>query len=337
MLSEHIYHPIKTRPYPPSLTCNGHWSAFRLAWSDQKQKFVKTPIDLKTGLPSNSDAMSGPFSFAVQHLDANMVLNYRHPEGSHTQLGLIDCDNCVLPDGSVSMLVQGLLRYVDSYAEYSVSNGIHVLCWLDDVPPDGHKDRQWDMEFYWNPRSIPVTGNRVVLPEWESPEDPQPRTQEYLKLHKDRFRDAWSPVPVSPPPQPTCALTPDQILGKIFCEHEGRKWAEIYNGNWQGYYESPSDADLALLMKIAFYSNRDRQMMDTIFSGSPLSKILMRGTVDAPTIWRTPKWANQNYRKRTLDTAITRTRITYTPKKSMSAQEFYQMRRQTIHANRKQK
>ncbi|HYW45172.1 MAG TPA: hypothetical protein VE959_20080 [Bryobacteraceae bacterium] len=308
-----------------------------LAWSEEKQKYSKTPIDLKTGLTANCDDMGVPFAVAVQHLGDNTVLNYRHPEGSPKYLSLIDCDHCIAPDGSISPRTQKLVYYMDTYAEYSVSDGIHILCWLDAVPPDGHKDRSWDMEFYWQSRSIPITGNRVVLVNWESPKDPQLRTQKYLTLHKDRFPNAWLP---SPPQQPhlTSQLSEEQILSKLFWEKDGRKWADIYAGNWQGHYESPSDADLALLMKFAFYSGKDRQMMESMFLESPLSRILIRGTIQQPTVWRTPKWADQKYRKRTLDAAITRTKAVYTPKKqSMSAQEHYMMRRQKIHENRKSK
>ncbi len=310
----------------------------KLAWSEEKHKFSKTPIDIKTGLPANCDDMGVPFAVAVQHLGENTVLSYRHPDVFTMHLGLIDDDHCVGPDGSISIRSQKLLRYMDTYAEYSVSDGIHILCWLDAVPPDGHKDRQWDMEFYWQARSIPITGNRVVLADWESPTDLQPRTQRYLTLHKDRFPNAWEAAPAAVPPERTSLLSQGQILSRLFCEQDGKKWADIYAGNWRGHYESPSDADLALLMKFAFYGGKDRQMMDSMFSECPLSKILTRGTVEEPTVWQTPKWANQKYRKRTLDAAITRTTTVYTPKKqSMSAQEFYEIRRRQIHEGRKQK
>ena len=145
-------------------------------------------------------------------------------------------------------------------------------------------------------------------------------------------------APATLPPERTSHLTQDQILSKLFCEQDGEKWADVYAGSWQGHYESPSDADLALLMKFAFYTGKDRQMMESMFSDCPLSKILTRGTVQQPTVWRTPKWVNQNYRKRTLDAAIARTTTIYTPKKqSMSAQEFYEIRRRQIHEVRKQK
>jgi len=198
--SEHIYTPNASGPYPLSLTINNYWSVMRLDWSEQKQKFSKTPIDLKTGLPGNSDEMGVAFAVATQHLGQNRVLSYRHADESPMYLGFIDCDHCVSPDGTVSPRVQCLLRYMGTYAEYSVTDGVHVLCWLDAVPPGGNKDRPWDLEFYWQARSIPITGNLVKLADWESPLDLQPRTQRFLNLHKSRFADAGLPPA---PPQPS--------------------------------------------------------------------------------------------------------------------------------------
>jgi len=115
-------------------------------------------------------------------------------------------------------------------------------------------------------------------------------------------------------------------------------WAEIYAGNWQSHYESPSAADLALLVKFGFYSGRDRQLMESMFSEAPLSTILIRGTLAKPKKWRTPKWANAKYRKRSLDEAIKKTSAVYTPRtKPMSDQEMYKMRRQQILEARKAK
>ena len=141
-------------------------------------------------------------------------------------------------------------------------------------------------------------------------------------------------MPPAPPqtPERTCVLSPEEILRKVFREPAGKKWADVYAGNWQGYYESPSDADLALLMKFAFYTGKDRQMMETMFSECPAAKILVRGTVEKPKTWRRPKWSNADYRKPSLDRAITRTTNVYTPRpKPVSAQELYKMRRQQIH------
>jgi hypothetical protein len=296
----------------------------RLAWSDQKQKFTKVPIDLKTGSPANRDEMRVAFAVAKHHLQDDTVLSYRHPYGSAFYLALIDVDRCTAPDGSVSRWVQNLLRYMNVYAEYSVSGNIHILCWIDAVPPDGHKDRERCIEYYWMPRSIPITGNRVVLPDWESPYDLQECTQRFLKLHKSRFAQAWMPSAQQRTLERSSVLSREEVLEKLFRERAGKKWADVYAGNWQGHYESPSDADLALLMKFAFYSGKDRQMMASMFSACAASKVLVRGTVEHPILWRTPKWLNDNYRKTTLDSAIAKTTSVYTPReKPLSAQELY--------------
>jgi primase-polymerase (primpol)-like protein len=146
----HIYTPHLTGPYPESLTNQPHWSLMKLDWSDDRQKFLKIPIDIETGYAANSDDICVPFERALRHLRPNTVASYRQPNGSKTRLGLIDCDNCIAADGSISTRIQKLLKAMDAYAEYSVTGtGIHILCWLADVPPAGHKDAAWDMEFYW--------------------------------------------------------------------------------------------------------------------------------------------------------------------------------------------
>jgi putative DNA primase/helicase len=282
--------------------------------------------------------MGVAFSTAMQHLHENRVLSYRHKDGSPMHLGLIDCDNCIAPDGSISSRVQHLLRYMNTYAEYSVSSGIHILCWLDAVPPGGHKDQEWDMEYYWMPRSIPITGNCVVLPDWESPQDLRPCTEKFFRLHKARFAQAWLPPVPKQLAKQSSVLCPDEILAKLFDEPAGAKWANIYAGNWQGYYESPSDADLALLIKFAFYTGKDRGMMESMFSECPLSRIRTRGTLRKPKRWGVPKWNNLKYRKRSLDKAIAETNNVYTPRpKKVSDADLYMQVRQQLHAQREAK
>ena len=168
---------------------------------------------------------------------------------------------------------------MDTYAEYSVSGtGVHILCWLAETPEEGHKDRTWDIEFYWRYQTIPITGNRVQLADWDSPDDVQDRTKRFMKLHAARFPATLAPPSSAPTQYARCTLTPDEVLSHLFSEKNAEKWRQVYDGKWQRHYHSPSDADLALLMKLAFYTGKDGQMMDAIFSGSPLSQILVRGT-----------------------------------------------------------
>lgn len=309
-MTTRIFEPNREGPYPPSLIPADNWSLFTLEWNDQAQKFIKTPIDIATGLAANSDKMCVSYSTAVEHLKQNTVLSYRHRSGSSHFLGQIDIDHCVSPDGSISRRAQALMRTMDSYTYFSVSNGIHILSWLDEVPPDvdaAHKDKELDMEYYWMPRPIPITGSKVVLANWNSPDDIQERTQRFLRIHRGRFPAAWAPPRPKPTPDGKPILSSGEILSRLFHERRGHFWLDIYNGRWQGNYNSPSDADFALLKKFSWYSCRDRSTMDAMFSASPLSKILVRGTIEKPTYWKRPKWENANYRNRTLDEAIAAT------------------------------
>jgi putative DNA primase/helicase len=81
----------------------------------------------------------------------------------------------------------------------------------------------------------------------------------------------------------TSKLTDNALLQKLFDERKkGRQWSAIYNGDFQDYYPSPSEAVMGLLEKIAFYSNNDPIQMERLIRGSGLTSkkfdSLRRGT-----------------------------------------------------------
>ncbi len=308
-----------------------------LDWSEGRKKYKKTPISIITGYAANSDVHGVPFAAALKLMRPDTVVSYRQPDKSPDRLGLIDCDNCIADDGTISTRIQELLKYMDSYAEYSVSGtGIHVLCWLSETPEEGHKDRTWDIEFYWRHQTIPITGNKVELADWQSPEDLQQRTKRFMALHAARFPATVDPSSSTPTPTARCTLTPDEVLSLLFAEKNAEEWRQVYDGKWQRHYRSPSDADLALLMKLAFYTGKDVQVMDAIFSGSPLSQIMIRGTELNPRFVSKPKWTDRHYREKTIATAIHNTASIYTPRKQLrDDQELYKMRIQQIHERKR--
>jgi primase-polymerase (primpol)-like protein len=137
-----------------------------------------------------------------------------------------------------------------------------------------------------------LTGEPLSLPDWTSPADIQNRTATFHRLHRLLFPDAYTERRENVVYR-ACKLTEAEVLQKLFSERQGNKWRNLLNGNWQEYYGSPSEADLAVLVKLAFYTGRDSNMMDGIFRQFPISGIHKRGT-DGQRQWRVSKWQNEN-------------------------------------------
>jgi hypothetical protein len=63
-----------------------------------------------------------------------------------------------------------------------------------------------------------------------------------------------------------------QLLEDLFGEREkGSQWRDCYEGRYEAYYPSPSEAVAALLLKLAFYSDRDTTQMERLIRGSGLA------------------------------------------------------------------
>ena len=308
-MTNNIYAPeLEATAYPPSLLTEPNWSKWKLTWNPAKTKCRKTPISISTGEATNEDGCGVSFERAITDLaEHNELLGYRHPQDSSMRLALLDLDNCVSAEGNISDAAQRLLQELNAYAEYSVSGtGIHIICWIerDNGLLDFHKHAPSNTEFYWSNNTIPVTARRVSFADWTSPADIPERTRAYTSIHARLFAARYACQHDAPPAaEATSDLTRAEILHKLFHEPLGDKWMAIYQGDWKSYYASPSDADFNLLMKLGFYSNKDRQLMTAMFSASPLSRNLKRGLDSAGNPqkdWSRPKWSNPIYRDRTL-------------------------------------
>jgi hypothetical protein len=63
-----------------------------------------------------------------------------------------------------------------------------------------------------------------------------------------------------------------QLLEDLFGEREkGSQWRDCYEGHYEAYYPSPSEAVAALLLKLAFYADRDTTLMERLIRGSGLA------------------------------------------------------------------
>lgn len=63
----------------------------------------------------------------------------------------------------------------------------------------------------------------------------------------------------------------EEVIARATAAANGKKFADLYAGNWQDYYQSQSEADFALVDIVAFYS-QNRAQISRIFRASGLGQ-----------------------------------------------------------------
>lgn len=152
---------------------------------------------------------------------------------------------------------QKILDAFSTYTEYSQSGkGFHIIC-RGEVPEGARRDK---VEVYSSARYMICTGS-ILRPE------PIADCQEILDiLYADIKRSVTSALPVDGEESSTDA----EIVTMAMRANNAHKFNVLCTGEWAGY-PSQSEADMALLSIIAFYSPNNEQVK-RIFRMSGLGK-----------------------------------------------------------------
>jgi hypothetical protein len=218
---------------------------------------------------------------------------------SDSQFVGVDLDNC-RPDGKTDEpWAEEIIRELNSYTEVSPSGcGIRIIV-RGELPPGGRQKEFEGREHYGvglydaqNGRFLTLTGaaiNGNVIEE---------RTAELQRIHERLF-----------PPKPTAqtqAKSDTDIGDNALIElakkaKDGGRFARLWAGEWQGDYQSQSEGDLALCLKLVFWFGHDAARIDAMFRKSGLYR---------------DKWNDRpDYRETTIQKALDRQTETYHPPK----------------------
>jgi hypothetical protein len=208
----------------------------------------------------------------------------------------IDLDKCRdATSGVLEPWAQDIVTALNSYTEVSPSGrGVHIF--VSGELPLGRrkKDR---IEVYQHGRFFTVTGRHLE----GTPLSVEPRGGELIKFHTRYLADPPTPersavtkANVMP------SLSDEAILEKCQSAKNAAKFAALWRGDWQGY-SSHSEADLALLGILKFYSP-DPAQLDRLFRRSGLMR---------------PKWddrhGDQTYGSLSISAALSHVQDTYSP------------------------
>lgn len=291
--------------FPQELKDRKQWVCWRLEPDKDGGKPKKMPINAVTGKGAMSN---NPQTWTDYQTAFDAYEKY-----SYTGIGYmftkddgyvgVDVDHCYDPEtGEFNEVAKAIIARQPTYMEFSPSgDGIHL--YFKGVKPAGSsKNSETGVEMYESGRYFTVTGKQVDGSLDAIAEDNGALAwihETYVKKQKkkkSRKKKASSGVPVE--------MTDEELLEKAKASEDGDAFTALLEGNWQGMFQSQSEADMAFCRKLAFWSGKNKEQMDRIFRSSGLFR----------QKWDEKHHANgATYGEETLDKAIETTENVYSP------------------------
>lgn len=247
---------------PSELKFRPQWVVWRLIHKEGAPKPTKVPYSPKwTNTPAsvNNPASWGTFDDAIAAYEGGtydglgFVLTYDDP---YTFVDLDDAKG----DAAIFDRQQRVFTELPSYAERSPSGtGLHIIC-KGRVGPPGRKRAQ--IEVYSGERFMTMTGDVYR-------DAPIVDCQEKLSILYDQM---GGPAAIYTYGADQMQREDDGVIvGRGMDAANGTKFRDLFEGNWQSYYSSQSEADFALVDMVAFYT-QNRAQIARIFRMSGLGQ-----------------------------------------------------------------
>ena len=205
----------------------------------------------------------------------------------------VDLDKCLDNTDFVDEFVEGLR----SYNEISKSgNGIHIIC--KGKLPEGNR-RRGQVEMYSEGRYFIMTGNQYNAKYSEIVD-----CTERVKILHSKYLPDLTPATIKDTQFVRLELSDTDIIDKARACKTGTVFQLLYEGSWQGLFNSQSEADLALCGQLAFWCQKDEAQIDRIFRSSGLMR---------------PKWDEKRgantYGQMTINKAVSTCAEVYSPRR----------------------
>lgn len=257
--------------FPRSLIVHNNWVAWKLI-PREDGKAEKKPICAFTGKPAKTSDSNTWSSFDVaseyaveQHLNGvGFVFG-----GLFNNLIGIDLDDCLANGRVISQEIENLVNNIGSYCEISPSGiGLHIFC-LGDIAKDIKID---GVEVYQKTSRYMTTTGRVFNGLNELRQSGGAFQQFYEKLTASITQPRSQPkLDTIKHRKPIC-LSDDALFDKMFSCVKGKLWQALFlKGDWVGSkYSSQSEADIALIGALGFWTGYDAERADKLFRQSKL-------------------------------------------------------------------
>jgi len=256
--------------FPAELAERPQWVVWKAEKRPGDPKLAKVPYDARTGRKASSTdpASWAALDVAVKARQAGRYSGVGYVFTRDDPFVGIDLDGCRDPKtGEIKPRAEAIMNRFASYTELSPSGtGVHII--VKGALPEGRR-KKGPVEMYEYGRYFTMTGQRL-------PGTPDQITDcpNLAAIHAEIFEVKPAErrkVPVNN--TSPVSLDDAALLDKARAAKNGARFDQLWRGDWQGAgYPSQSEADQALCNMLAFWTDRDRGRIDSLFRQSGLCR-----------------------------------------------------------------
>lgn len=284
---------------PDELKQLNNWCVWK--FQERNGKRTKIPFNAETGefAKSNDPSTWSCYETAINAENVDGVGFFFEPP--YLGIDIDDIDDALhryFQGDKIDNIVAEFNEAFKSYTEISPSgNGLHIIV-KGQIP--GSRRRKNNIEMYDSGRFFTMTGKTIG--KYKQVTEVSQRV--FKTIYDKYFPDNTIQYPSSNNYQQNIHnLSETDVINEIFNSKQAKLFDDLMKGNYEPYYTSHSEADMALANILAFWCAKDYSQMDSIFRQSNLYR---------------DKWdekrKNSTYGEQTLFKAINETNNIYTPK-----------------------
>lgn len=284
---------------PDELKQLTNWCVWK--FQERNGKKTKIPFNAETGefAKSNDKSTWSNYETAVNAEGVDGIGFFFEPPYLGIDIDDIDDDLHRYQHGDkLDNIVNEFNEAFKSYTEVSPSgNGLHIIV-KGKIP--GSRRRKGNIEMYDSGRFFTMTGKRIG-----KYTDVTETSERVFKTIYDKYLpDNTVKYPTQNNYQQNIHnLSEIDVINEIYKSKQSKLFDDLMRGTYEPYYNSHSEADMALANILAFWCAKDYTQMDSIFRQSNLYR---------------DKWdekrKNSTYGEQTLFKAINEANNIYTPK-----------------------
>lgn len=284
---------------PDELKQLNNWCVWK--FENRNGKRTKIPFNAATGefAKSNDKSTWSSYETAVNAEGVDGIGFFFEPPYLGIDIDDIDDDLHRFKQGDkLDNIVSEFNEAFKSYTEVSPSgNGLHIIV-KGKIP--GSRRRKGNIEMYDSGRFFTMTGKNIG------------KYKDVTEVSEQVFKTIYNKyLPNNTIKYPTTNnyqenihnLSEIDVINEIYNSKQAKLFDDLMKGNYELYYTSHSEADMALANILAFWCAKDYSQMDSIFRQSNLYR---------------DKWdekrKNSTYGEQTLFKAINEVNNIYTPK-----------------------